>query len=78
MHLLSGLLKCGCCGSGYVGHGSDKRGILLACSRMKETGLCDSASHVIEERVLSGIEEHLGDPSSWLNMSENTVARCAN
>jgi Rieske Fe-S protein len=65
------LLRLGPC------HGSEKR-ILLACSQMKETGLCDSASHVIEERVLSGIEEHLGDPSSWLNMSENTVARCAN
>jgi len=36
------------------------------------------AREQIEERVLSGIEEHLGDPSSWLNMSENTVARCAN
>jgi site-specific DNA recombinase len=65
-HLLSGLLKCGCCGSGYVGHGSDKRGTLLACSRMKETGLCDNKKRVarerIEERVLAALEEHLGDP----------------
>jgi site-specific DNA recombinase len=66
VHLLSGLLKCGCCGSGYVGHGRDKRGTLLACSRMKETGLCENKKRVpreeIEQRVLAGIERHLGDP----------------
>jgi site-specific DNA recombinase len=51
---------------GHVGHGSDKHGILLACSRMKETGLCENKKRVareqIEKRVLAGIEEHLGDP----------------
>ena len=36
--LLSGLLKCGCCGSGYVVSGADKRGPYLRCSRMVETG----------------------------------------
>ena len=39
-HLFSGLLKCGCCGSGYVVSGADKRGRFLRCSRMIETGLC--------------------------------------
>jgi hypothetical protein len=24
VHLLSGLLKCGCCGSGHVGHCGDR------------------------------------------------------
>jgi Recombinase zinc beta ribbon domain len=51
-HLLSGLLKCGCCGLGYVGHGSDKRGTLLACSRMKETGLCENKKRVAREQIL--------------------------
>jgi hypothetical protein len=75
-HLLSGLLKCGCCGSGYVGHGSDKRGTLLACSRMKETGLCENKKRVareqIEERVLAGSISVT--PNSWLSMSENITA----
>jgi hypothetical protein len=51
-HLLSGLLKCGCCGSGYVGHGSDKRGTLLACSRMKEMGLCENKKRVARAQIL--------------------------
>ncbi|MFL6804813.1 MAG: zinc ribbon domain-containing protein, partial [Xanthobacteraceae bacterium] len=37
-HLLSGLLKCGCCGSSYIVSGADKRGAYLRCSRMVENG----------------------------------------
>jgi site-specific DNA recombinase len=65
-HLLSGLMKCGHCGSGYIASGKDKRGALLICSRMKETGLCDNRKQVprdaIEDRVLKGIEKNLADP----------------
>jgi site-specific DNA recombinase len=64
--LLSGLLKCGCCGSGYIVSGRDKRGTYLRCSRMIETGLCDNRRTVglnsIEDKVLQGIEEHLASP----------------
>jgi site-specific DNA recombinase len=64
--LLSGLLKCGCCGSGYIVAGRDKRGTYLRCSRMLETGLCDNRRTVglnsIEYKVLQGIEEHLASP----------------
>jgi site-specific DNA recombinase len=66
VHLLSGLLKCGKCGSGYVGGGSDKRGVRLVCFRHRETGLCDNTKSVprewVEEHVLKGIETHLADP----------------
>lgn len=65
-HLLSGLVKCGHCGSGYIVGGNDKRGSYLICSRMKETGLCDNkrtvARAAIEDHVLKGIETHLGAP----------------
>jgi site-specific DNA recombinase len=65
-NLLSGLIKCGCCGSGYVVHGSDKRGPVLRCSRMRETGLCDNrvsiAREELEDRVLVGIEKQLAAP----------------
>lgn len=64
--LLSGLLKCGCCGSGYVVAGADKRGPYLRCSRMIETGLCDNRRTVsvetVESMVLAGIEKHLASP----------------
>lgn len=65
-YLLSGLVKCGCCGSGYVGGGKDKRGAVLVCTRMKETGLCDNRRSIgreaIERLVLKGIEEQLAAP----------------
>jgi site-specific DNA recombinase len=65
-HLLSGLVKCGKCGSGMIACGTDKRGVRLMCSRRRETGLCDNATGVpravVEERVLKGIEAHLADP----------------
>lgn len=65
-HLLSGLVKCGNCGSGMIACGSGKDGIRLMCSRRKETGLCDNAlgvpRSVVEDRVLKGIEAHLADP----------------
>uniref|UniRef100_A0A973WWL2 Recombinase family protein n=1 Tax=Bradyrhizobium quebecense TaxID=2748629 RepID=A0A973WWL2_9BRAD len=65
-HLLSGLVKCGKCGSGMIACGTDKRGVRLMCSRRRETGLCDNATGVprvvVEERVLKGIEHHLADP----------------
>ena len=64
--LLSGLLKCGKCGSGYVISGADKRGPYLRCSRMIETGLCDNRSTIaadwIESAVLGGIENQLAAP----------------
>ena len=65
-HLLSGLVKCGKCGSGMIACGTDKRGVRLMCSRRRETGLCDNGIGVprstVEDRVLAGIEEHLADP----------------
>jgi site-specific DNA recombinase len=65
-HLFSGLLKCGCCGSGYVVAGADKRGRYLRCSRMVETGLCDNRRTIslewVESQIVQGIEVHLAAP----------------
>jgi site-specific DNA recombinase len=59
-HLLSGLLKCGCCGSGYIVVKRDKRGLALGCSRVRETGLCDNRRTVsmkaAEAKVWEGVE----------------------
>jgi len=67
-HLLSGLLKCGCCGSGYIVSGADKRGKYLRCSRMVETGLCNNKRTVsldaVEKRIIEGIEKELAAPDA--------------
>ena len=64
--LLSGLLKCGKCGSGYTIAGADKRGPYLRCSRTVESGTCGNKRTVsldaIEATVLHGIDRHLGAP----------------
>lgn len=65
-HMLSGLVKCGRCGSSYISAGSDKRGPALFCSRARETGLCDNRRSigrgVLEQRVIAGLETHLVAP----------------
>jgi hypothetical protein len=65
-HLFSGLLKCGCCGSGYIVSGADKRGRYLRCSRMLETGLCNNKRTIglewVESQIIEGIESHLASP----------------
>jgi hypothetical protein len=60
-HLLSGLVRCGCCGSGYVVGGNDKRGSILFCSRMKETGLCDNRRSVPREAISKAVDALLGE-----------------
>jgi hypothetical protein len=65
-YLLSGLLKCGVCGSGYVVIGRNKRGAIIGCSRRREQGLCDNARtlslEAFEARVIDAIDEHLAAP----------------
>jgi hypothetical protein len=76
--LLSGLLKCGHCGSGYIVAGADKRGAFLRCSRLIETGLCDNRRTIglaaIEHCVLEGIEKHLGAPDLSQSTCANSIA----
>ncbi len=63
-HLLSGLLRCACCGGTYSAKGKD----LLGCSRYKESGTCDNASSVprshVEQRVLEGLRAKLLYPEA--------------
>jgi site-specific DNA recombinase len=90
--LLSGLLKCGCCGSGYVISGADKRGPYLRCSRMVETGLCGNRCTVgvdlLEKRVLEGLEKQLASPDliaeyvreyhrAWTTLRDSATSRRA-
>jgi site-specific DNA recombinase len=66
-HLLSGLLRCGCCGSGMSVHDRDKTGkTRIRCSAIRESGICSNRRIIylrdIEGLVLSGMVEELKDP----------------
>jgi hypothetical protein len=58
--LLSGLLRCGCCGGALVAKDRDAKGRRVYCSRMREGGACANGRafylEEIERRVLSGLE----------------------
>lgn len=62
--LLSGLLKCGCCGAGFSLSGND----YLRCTRMHNSGTCDNRRSVrmsdIEERVLTVLRTRLLAPDA--------------
>ena len=60
--LLSGLLRCGCCGGGYTIIGKDRYG----CATRRQKGTCENSRTItrqeIEGRVLLGLKERLLAP----------------
>lgn len=65
--LLSGILKCGACGSGMVSHDRDKTGkARVRCSLAKQSGSCDHTRlyyrEAIEAVVLEGLKRELASP----------------
>jgi site-specific DNA recombinase len=61
--MLSGLLKCGCCGGGMTIIGSDRSGPRIQCSVFKESGACDNAARYyiskIEKLVVDALRVQL-------------------
>ncbi len=67
-HLLSGLLRCGCCGAGMSTNGKDKSGrIRIRCSAATESGTCPDPKTFylasVENAVLSGLRSELRQPA---------------
>ena len=64
--LLSGLLKCGCCGGGMSMKDRDHGRVRVHCTTMRESGSCSNRRvfymDEIEGAVLSGLQEHLKAP----------------
>jgi site-specific DNA recombinase len=64
--LLSGMLKCGECGSGIVSVGSDHGRPVARCSRVSESGDCSNKRRVyldaIESAVIEKLREQLKEP----------------
>lgn len=63
VHLLSGLVKCACCGGGFTIINRDRMG----CSAVRERGTCDNRTMIarseIERRVVESLRRHLCDPA---------------
>lgn len=65
--LLSGLLRCGCCGAGMaLKDAAADPNRRVQCSRMREAGSCQNGHSypiaAIERRVLDNLAAHLRDP----------------
>jgi site-specific DNA recombinase len=64
--VLSGLLKCGCCGGGLSIIGSDRSGPRVQCSVFKESGTCKNAARYyiekIERLVVGALRVQLANP----------------
>ncbi|PWB83012.1 MAG: resolvase, partial [Methylocystaceae bacterium] len=61
-HLFSGLVKCGCCGGGYVMISKE----LLGCATARNKGTCQNRTNIrrddLETSVLNGLRTHLMEP----------------
>lgn len=65
--VLSGLLRCGCCGGSMSISGSDRSGPRVQCSTFKESGTCDNGSRYyiekVERLVVDALRLQLADPA---------------
>ncbi|WP_336974624.1 recombinase family protein [Sphingobium aromaticiconvertens] len=69
-YLLSGLLRCGCCGGAY----SMISAAMLGCATARNKGTCDNRLNIrrdrLEERVLNALRHHLMDPTLFAEFCE--------
>ncbi len=66
--ILTGLLKCGCCGGGMSMKDKSRGRIRVQCSTMKESGSCDNrSSYYLDDLVeasLGGLKDRLTHPQA--------------
>ncbi len=67
--LLSGLLRCGACGSGMSAHDRDRAGkVRLRCSAVRESGACSHKrtyyAQAIETATVAGLRAELAKPAA--------------
>jgi site-specific DNA recombinase len=76
--LLSGLLRCGVCGSGMALTGSDRSGPRVRCSRYRESGACENSTKYyidkIERLVLGRLKAQIDNPELMGQFVEAYVA----
>ncbi|WP_445216208.1 recombinase family protein [Bradyrhizobium sp. Pa8] len=59
--LLSGLLRCGACGSGMTLDGNDRSGPRIKCSRHRESGSCSNGAKYYVEKIESLVVRRLNE-----------------
>jgi len=73
-YLLSGLLKCGCCGGGLSVKDRDHGRVRVHCSTRRESGACSNNRifymDEIEAAVLAGLKQHLKAPQLLREFAE--------
>lgn len=73
-YLLTGLMKCGCCGGGFSKANHNRYG----CSTRANKGTCDNhlkiKQEVVEEHILHALQEHLMDEELCRIFCEEYVA----
>jgi site-specific DNA recombinase len=61
--LFSGLLKCGCCGGGFIKISQEYFGCATARNKATCSNLTAIRRDVLEETILSGLQHHLMNPA---------------
>jgi DNA invertase Pin-like site-specific DNA recombinase len=73
-YLLSGLLKCGCCGANYTMHGASR----FACAGSRDRGTCTNKLTIrrdeLEAAILAGLQSRLMEPARFEQFAKAFVA----
>jgi hypothetical protein len=73
-YLLSGLMKCGCCGANYTKYGANR----FACAASRDRGTCTNKLTIrgdeLEAAILAGLQVRLMEPARFEQFAEAFVA----
>jgi DNA invertase Pin-like site-specific DNA recombinase len=73
-YLLSGLMKCGCCGASYTKYGRNRFGCAAARDRATCTNHLTIHVEEIEAAILTGLKEQLMDPALFEEFAREFMA----
>ena len=73
-HLLTGLLRCGCCGGGYTKYSTT----LFACAAVRNKGTCENRLTIrgdaVEKIVFDGLKHRLMEPAIFKEFAASFIA----
>ena len=73
-YLLSGLMKCGCCGANFTKYGANR----FACAGSRDRGTCDNKLTIrgdeLEVSILAGLQSRLMEPARFEQFAKLFVA----
>ena len=76
-YLLSGLMRCGCCGANFTKYGASRFG----CAASRDRGTCENKLTIrgdeLEASILSGLQSRLMEPARLYASAEYRLADSA-